>query len=87
MIFAACRAPFIQFLIAVIISLPKQLALVFIGVDYEESSTGEETKTAKIISTVIVVTTAIVTYLAFRVLIRRAGAIKGDVVYKRRKAR
>ena len=39
-IFVACCVSFVQFLIAVILSLPKQLSVMFIGVDYEETGTG-----------------------------------------------
>ena len=86
-IFATCQVGFLTFLAAAILSLPKQFALVYVGVAYDESGSGEASKKSKVVSIAIVVITSVITYLAVRYIRNEMAPLKEDVVYKRRKAR
>lgn len=87
-VFATCQVGILEFLAAALLSLPKQLAIIYTGVAYDESGTGNaSTKKSRIISVTLIVMTVIITIASARYLHRRMQAIKGDVVYHRRKAR
>lgn len=59
------------FTLAAILSLPKQLAVVYIGRAIAESGTGEETTQSKIIKWVVLIISAIITILAAVYLYRK----------------
>lgn len=75
------------FIAAAVLSLPKQIALVYVGVAYEESGSGDESGKSKTISTLIVVATAIITVISLRYIRSQTEDIKGPLVYRRRKER
>ncbi|KAJ6588991.1 hypothetical protein B0H19DRAFT_226984 [Mycena capillaripes] len=81
-VFSTCGMPFWIFLVAAVISLPKQLALVEIGV----ALASDDAKSNKIQRIVLGVTIA-VTVLAMLYIRRLMAGAKAAVVYSRRKAR
>ncbi|TBU52443.1 hypothetical protein BD310DRAFT_940230 [Dichomitus squalens] len=72
------------FIAAATLGLPKQLAVVYIGVS--QSSSGSH-KTANAVKAIVIVATVIVTHLAMLYIYRKMDEVKAGVVYKRRKAR
>ncbi|KAJ7483588.1 hypothetical protein FB451DRAFT_1235048 [Mycena latifolia] len=81
-VFSTCGMPFWVFLVAAVVSLPKQLAVVYIGVALA-SSDSKSNKIQKIVLAVtIVISVAVVIYVR-RLMVTARPA----VVYKRRKAR
>ncbi|KAI5116157.1 hypothetical protein M0805_008428 [Coniferiporia weirii] len=85
--FSTCGIGIISFSLAALLSLPKQLALVYVGVVFEDSGNGTETRSEKTISVIIIVVTSIVTLIALRYILYQMAKVKDDVVYERRKAR
>ncbi|KAF8260064.1 snare associated Golgi protein-domain-containing protein [Lactarius quietus] len=85
-VFSTCGMPVWTFALAAFLSLPKQLATVYIGVIVGENGQKEKTSQRVASYTVIVVTT-IVTFLAARYILRKLVEAKPDVIYARRKAR
>ena len=86
-VFATCEVGFIKFIIAAILSLPIPIAFVYIGVAFGESGLGTATTESNAVSGAIAAIIAIVTVISVRYIYRRMQAIKGDVVYRRRKSR
>ncbi|KAI5115751.1 hypothetical protein M0805_001870, partial [Coniferiporia weirii] len=86
-VFSTCGIGIVVFSLAALLSLPKQLALVYVGVVFEESGAGTETKSERAISVTVLVVTGIITWLALRYIMSQMAKVKGDVVYERRKAR
>ncbi|EJF56011.1 hypothetical protein DICSQDRAFT_164046 [Dichomitus squalens LYAD-421 SS1] len=72
------------FIAAATLGLPKQLAVVYIGVS--QSSSGSH-KTAHAVKAIVIIATVIVTHLAMLYIYRKMDEVKAGVVYKRRKAR
>ncbi|KAM5544917.1 hypothetical protein V8D89_001815 [Ganoderma adspersum] len=72
------------FLASAIVGLPKQLAVVYIGVSQASDSSAKE---AKIIKAVAITVTVVITHLAMIYIYKKMDGIKEEVVYKRRKAR
>ncbi|KAI0327058.1 hypothetical protein GY45DRAFT_1226211, partial [Cubamyces sp. BRFM 1775] len=83
-IFSTCGMNVWVFLVAAILSLPKQLATVYIGA--AQSNDGN-TPTTGGIKAVVVLATVAMTYLAMRYINRKVDDVKERVVYARRKAR
>ncbi|KAJ6482034.1 hypothetical protein C8R47DRAFT_1133684 [Mycena vitilis] len=81
-VFATCGMPFWIFLVAAILSLPKQIALVYIGV----ALASNDSKSNKVQKIVIAVT-VVITVIAMVYIRRLMGQAKEAVVYARRKAR
>ncbi|KAF7361354.1 hypothetical protein MSAN_01168100 [Mycena sanguinolenta] len=81
-VFATCGMPFWVFLVAALVSLPKQIVLVYVGAALASNSS----KSDKIQRIVIGVTIP-VTILSLVYMRRRMEAAKPAVVYARRKAR
>jgi len=77
----------LTFSIACILSLPKQLITVYIGVIIEESGTGKETAKDKLISDAVLALTVAITCAAMWYILRKMRLVKPDVIYARRKAR
>ncbi|KAH9937912.1 uncharacterized protein BXZ73DRAFT_76532 [Epithele typhae] len=75
-VFAMCGMRLWVFLLAATLSLPKQLALVFIGDD----------RSGRIVKIVVIVVIVLVTIGAMRYIGARVDAIKQEVIYARRKA-
>ncbi|KAJ7641553.1 hypothetical protein FB45DRAFT_359336 [Roridomyces roridus] len=81
-VFATCGMQFWVFLVAAVVSLPKQLAVVYIGKALENN----DSRSNKIQGAVLGVTT-VITILAMVYIRRLRTAAKPNVVYARRKAR
>ncbi|KAI5115752.1 hypothetical protein M0805_001871 [Coniferiporia weirii] len=86
-IFSTCGIGIISFTLAAFLSLPKQLALVYVGVVFEASGDGTETRSEKTISVIIILVTSIITWIALRYIMYEMAKVKDVVVYERRKAR
>jgi len=86
-IFSTCGMTVITFSIACILSMPKQLITVYIGVLLEESGSGTESTKDKLISDAVLGLTIAVTAAAMWYLLRKMRQVKPDIIYARRKAR
>ncbi|KAJ3901721.1 hypothetical protein F5879DRAFT_307221 [Lentinula edodes] len=85
-IFAASGMKFYIFLAAAVLSLPKQLVTVYIGVLMADSVDGTDKKD-RIASILVSVVSFIVTSIALRIIRQETNKIKPQVIYERRKAR
>ncbi|RPD69736.1 hypothetical protein L226DRAFT_471368 [Lentinus tigrinus ALCF2SS1-7] len=83
-IFSTCGMNVFIFLASAILSLPKQLAVVYIGVSQNNSGTRDS---AKGIKAGVIIGTLIVTIFAMRYINKKVDEVKHRVVYARRKAR
>ncbi|KAF9267179.1 hypothetical protein L218DRAFT_856319, partial [Marasmius fiardii PR-910] len=83
-VFAACGMNIFVFSLAAILSMPKQLITVYLGV----IMAGEEgDNKSKIISRVVLSITILITVAAGWYILRAMNKVKPDVIYQRRKAR
>lgn len=85
-VFATCGMSVWTFALAAFLSLPKQLATVYIGVIIEGSGT-KETVPQRIASYSVITATTIVTIIAAWYIYRELNRVKPAVIYERRKAR
>ncbi|RDX41831.1 hypothetical protein OH76DRAFT_178073 [Lentinus brumalis] len=85
-IFSTCGMNLWIFLASAIISLPKQLAVVYLGVSQNDSDTGNDNGTNGVKAGVIIITLC-VTVFAMRYINGKVDQVKHRVVYARRKAR
>ncbi|KAJ1302057.1 hypothetical protein OPQ81_000891 [Rhizoctonia solani] len=83
-LFAACGMNFWVFLLTLTLSLPRQLAGVYIGVLAEEDAEGHPSKTDKTISTVVLVLTIVITIVAMRWISMRIKAAALTIIRERR---
>ncbi|KAI0667984.1 hypothetical protein C8Q78DRAFT_941278, partial [Trametes maxima] len=83
-VFSTCGMGVWTFLTAAVLSLPKQLATVYLGVS--QNSGGNSAQTGGIKAVVILATIAM-TYVAMRFINKKVDEVKMGVVYARRKAR
>ncbi|KAG8733751.1 Tlg2-vesicle protein [Ceratobasidium sp. 423] len=83
-LFAACGMNFWVFLLTLVLSLPRQLAGVYIGVLAEEDAEGRPSKTDKTISTVVLVITIVITVIAMRWISGRVKAAALTIIRERR---
>ncbi|KAK7452633.1 hypothetical protein VKT23_012032 [Stygiomarasmius scandens] len=86
-IFAVCGMSTLTFLAAAVLSLPKQLITVYLGVALEDSADGTQTTAEKRITAAVLVVGIVVGIIAFRYISVRMNKVKGEVIYERRKAR
>lgn len=86
-IFATCEVGIISFVISAMVSLPKQLVLVYVGVAYEKDGSGDESTTSRAVSAVVAVVAALITIIALRWIRIQMMLVKGPLVYRRRKER
>jgi len=86
-IFSTCGMTVIVFSVACILSMPKQLITVYIGVILEETGTGTQTTRDRIISDAVLGVTIAVTIAAMWYLLHKMRQVKPDIIYARRKAR
>ncbi|KAF7305551.1 hypothetical protein HMN09_00808000 [Mycena chlorophos] len=82
-VFATCGMPFWVFLVAAVVSLPKQFAIVYVGYALGKDGDSKSNKIQKIVIAITVVVT-VVAMLYIRRLMKQA---RPAVVYQRRKAR
>ncbi|KAF7305543.1 hypothetical protein HMN09_00807200 [Mycena chlorophos] len=81
-IFSTCGMPFLTFLAAAVLSLPKPLVPVYIGY-----ATLHVSKTSKTIERVVLAISVVVTIVALRYIQAQEKKATPEVVYLRRKAR
>jgi len=86
-IFSTCGMNIFVFILAALLSMPKQFITVYLGVILRESATGGESNQSKIISDVVVAVTILITIAAMWYILRLMNAVKPQVIYERRKAR
>ncbi|KAJ7641450.1 hypothetical protein FB45DRAFT_738359, partial [Roridomyces roridus] len=89
-IFSTCGMPFWIFLVAAVVSLPKQLAIVYVGVALESESyahSGLDSKKSSHVQKGVIAVTAVVTVLSFFYIRRLMIAARPAYIYSRRKAR
>ncbi|KAJ7723444.1 snare associated Golgi protein-domain-containing protein [Mycena maculata] len=84
-IFSTVNVPFWSFLLAAILSLPKQMVTVYIGYSLKPSQTDNDT--SNIVSKVILGLTVVITLVALWFINRKMKAARDDYVYSRRKGR
>ncbi|KAJ7911557.1 hypothetical protein B0H13DRAFT_2007136 [Mycena leptocephala] len=81
-VFATCGMPFWVFLVAAVVSLPKQIVLVYIGV-----ALGNNDSKSDKIQKIVLAVTIVITVIAMVYIRRMMDKAKTAVVYARRKAR
>ena len=86
-LFATCGVSVWTFLVAAFLSLPKQFATVYLGYAENASADGKPSRGTTVIKIVVIALTVVVTVVAMRYINARIDAVKGRVVYARRKAR
>ncbi|EIW76084.1 hypothetical protein CONPUDRAFT_131627 [Coniophora puteana RWD-64-598 SS2] len=87
LVFAAYRVPFWKVLASMILSLPTQMANVWIGYDLSDAGSGKDGTRTKIITYVVLGVTIAVTIFAMHYLRAKIQKATVEVVYRRRKAR
>ncbi|QRV95964.1 Golgi apparatus membrane protein TVP38 [Ceratobasidium sp. AG-Ba] len=83
-LFSVCGISFWMFTITLVLSLPLQLAGVYIGVLAKEAAEGRPSKVDKILSTVILVVTIVVTVIAMHWIQYRLKASALQMIRERR---
>ncbi|KAI0788370.1 hypothetical protein C8Q74DRAFT_677119 [Fomes fomentarius] len=85
-VFSTCGMSVWMFGASAILSLPKQLAIVYIGVSNGNSGVGSNAK-ATGVKVAVVLVTGVMTVVAMRYINKKMDEVKHRVVYARRKAR
>ncbi|KAI0648624.1 hypothetical protein C8Q79DRAFT_1007215 [Trametes meyenii] len=83
-LFSTCGMGVGTFLTAAVLSLPKQLATVYLGVSQNSGVNRAQTGGIK---AVVILATIAMTYIAMRFINKKVDEVKMNVVYARRKAR
>ncbi|KAJ7578312.1 hypothetical protein C8J56DRAFT_1112396 [Mycena floridula] len=83
-VFSTCGMNIFVFSLAALLSLPKQIVAVYLGVSLGDGQT--DSKSRKIEGAVLGVS-VVITILALRFLLRKMKEVKPQVIYERRKAR
>ncbi|KAJ7038592.1 snare associated Golgi protein-domain-containing protein, partial [Mycena alexandri] len=86
-VFSTCGMNIFTFSVAAILSLPKQLITVYLGVILEQSSEGVTDSKSRYISDGVLALTLLVTVLAMWYILHQMALVKPMVIYDRRKAR
>jgi hypothetical protein len=86
-IFSLCGLDIFTFLAAAVLSLPRQLASVYLGAVAEAEANHTETHRQSIASGVIVAFNIVSTIVAMRYITVKVDAAKPEFIYARRKAR
>ncbi|KAJ7115541.1 hypothetical protein C8R43DRAFT_1038746 [Mycena crocata] len=81
-VFATCGMPFWIFLVAAVVSLPKQLVVVYIGVAFNSSDS-----TSNKVQKIVIAVTVVITVIAMVYIRQLSIKARPQVVYARRKAR
>ncbi|KAL0573863.1 hypothetical protein V5O48_008080 [Marasmius crinis-equi] len=82
-VFSTCGMGIFTFSLAAILSMPKQLITVYLGVILE----GNQDTRSKIISDVVLAITFIITAASAWYILRQMNKVKPEIIYQRRKAR
>ncbi|KAF7305552.1 hypothetical protein HMN09_00808100 [Mycena chlorophos] len=83
-IFATCGMPFWVFVVAAVVALPKQLALVAVGFLLRS---GDNNNIRTVVQNVVLAVTVVVSLIALWYIRRRSNQVTPEVIYARRKAR
>ncbi|KAJ7578304.1 hypothetical protein C8J56DRAFT_869233 [Mycena floridula] len=83
-VFSTCGMNIFVFSLAALLSMPKQLITVYLGVMLGEGQT--DSKSQRIQAAVVIVST-VITVFSVRYLLRKMKEVKPQVIYERRKAR
>ncbi|GJE85607.1 Golgi apparatus membrane protein TVP38 [Phanerochaete sordida] len=86
-VFATCGMSIWTFMIAALLSLPKQFITVYLGVALEDSESGQSSTKDTIIKDVVIGITVVVTVAAMWYIYHLMAKVKPEVIYERRKAR
>lgn len=86
-IFSTCGMGIIVFTIAAILSMPKQILGVYLGVILKQSEEGPPDKNSRILSNVVLGLTIVITVVAMWYIVRQMNKVKPQIIYRRRKAR
>ncbi|KAJ7186821.1 hypothetical protein C8R46DRAFT_1058148, partial [Mycena filopes] len=86
-VFSTCGMNIFVFSVAAILSLPKQLITVYLGVILEQSKDGVTDPKSRYISDGVLALTLLVTVLAMWYILHQMALVKASVIYDRRKAR
>lgn len=86
-IFATCGLGFIPFVAAALLSLPKQLATVYVGVALQSTHGSQADKKSRIVTGIVLFVTVVVTLFAMWYITKLVNRAKVEVVEERRQAR
>ncbi|TFY50260.1 hypothetical protein EVJ58_g11121, partial [Rhodofomes roseus] len=86
-VFSACGMSIWTFIVAAILSLPKQFITVYLGVALEQSDKSGSSTRDTIVKDVVVGITVIITFVAMWYIYNLMNKAKPEVIYERRKAR
>lgn len=86
-LFAVCGMNIFVYMLAALLSLPKQFINVYIGTLLETSANSSSTSLNSIVSDVVGVITVLITIAAMWYVTRAMNRVKPQIVYERRKAR
>lgn len=86
-LFAVCGMNIFVYMLAALLSLPKQFINVYIGTLLETSASSSATSSNAVVSDVVGVITVLITIAAMWYVTRAMNRVKPQIVYERRKAR
>lgn len=86
-IFSVCGMGIFTFMLAAVLSLPKQFATVYFGVMLESDPNSSGASTSRIIGDVICAITLLVTVVAMWYINKEVGKVKPQVIQERQKTR
>ncbi|KAL0581613.1 hypothetical protein V5O48_000429 [Marasmius crinis-equi] len=84
-IFATCGVKIIPFALAVLLSLPKSILQVYLGVIFDDDD--QDNKKSKLFSGILIAVTVAVSVGAYKYIMKEMDKVKPEVVYQRRKER
>ncbi|KAL0581614.1 hypothetical protein V5O48_000430 [Marasmius crinis-equi] len=84
-IFATCGIGIVPFSIAVLLSLPKNIIQVYMGVIFDDDE--QDNKQAEIYSAILIAVTIAISIGAYWYIMKQMDKVKPEVVYQRRKER
>ncbi|KAG0704111.1 snare associated Golgi protein-domain-containing protein [Suillus ampliporus] len=86
-IFSVCGMSIFVFMLAAVLSLPKQFITVYIGVMLESDPNSSATSTSKIIGDILVAVTLLVTVAAMWYINKAVNKVKQQIIQERQESR
>ncbi|KZT29205.1 hypothetical protein NEOLEDRAFT_1057382 [Neolentinus lepideus HHB14362 ss-1] len=86
-VFSTCGVGFLTFTLAAVLSLPKQLVTVYMGVLVEQSGDHTSSRKTKLATALVLIVTIAVTIFAMRFMRAKTTAAREQIIYERRRAR
>ncbi|KAL1738582.1 hypothetical protein HDZ31DRAFT_4945, partial [Schizophyllum fasciatum] len=86
-VFSTCGMGIVVYALAALLSMPKQIITVYLGVILGQEADGTETEQSKIISRVVLAVSIALTFVAMWYIYHKMGKVKPEIIYQRRKAR